>query len=52
MKSIFSNQNPVVGRKNFAMSLCEDLIYITGGMDNGQNQLTEFLIFNPSNGNW
>ena len=42
----------VVGRKNFAMSYCDDQIFVTGGMDNGQNPLSEFLIFNISNNFW
>ena len=48
----YAPSNPVVGRKNFAMSMCGNQIFITGGMDNGQNPLSEFLILNPKTGNW
>ena len=42
----------MVGRKNFAMSICDDIIYVTGGMDNSHNPLSEFLMFSPRNGIW
>lgn len=54
-KRIKSNsQNPtnVSGRKNFAMSYCCDQIFLTGGMDNGQNLIQDFSIMQPSTGNW
>lgn len=42
----------VSGRKNFAMSYCDNQIFLTGGMDNGQNLLSEFRIMLPATGNW
>ena len=42
----------VTGRKNFAISFCGDQIFVTGGMDNGLNLLSEFLIFRPGDGMW
>lgn len=52
IKSSSQNQVPIVGRKNFAMSYCDDQVFVTGGMDNGQNLLSEFLVLNPQNGAW
>ena len=37
----------VIGRKNFAISICNEQIFVTGGMDNGQNLLSEFLVLKP-----
>ena len=34
------------------MTMCKDLIFVCGGMDNGQNLLSEFMIFNPIVGQW
>lgn len=42
----------MTGRKNFAMDFCKDLIFLSGGMDNGQNLLSEFMMFNPILGQW
>ena len=45
-------QAPIVGRKNFAMSQTNGLIFVTGGMDNGQNILSEFLFMDPADKGW
>lgn len=35
----------VTGRKNHAMSVLDGQVFVTGGMDNGQKLLAEFLVF-------
>ena len=51
-----SDKNPssmtVKGRKNFAMSFCTDHLFVSGGMDNGQNLLSEFLVYSPKTALW
>ena len=42
----------VIGRKNFAISICNEQIFVTGGMDNGQNLLSEFLVLKPEQALW
>ena len=34
------------------MSFCEDQIFLTGGMDNGQNLINDFKVMNVNSGNW
>lgn len=34
------------------MSLCDDLIFLTGGMDNGQNLINDFKVMALSSGDW
>ena len=34
------------------MSFCDDLIFVTGGMDNGQNLINDFKFMTLSNGDW
>ena len=46
------NKLTVVGRKNFAMSTCDNQVFLTGGMDIARNLLSEFLILNLQNGEW
>ena len=43
---------PIVGRKNHAISYVDDQIFVTGGMDNGHNLLSEFIILDPISGEW
>lgn len=52
LKNIQTAATQVIGRKNFAISLCGDQIFVTGGMDTGLNLLSEFLIFRPEDGLW
>lgn len=34
------------------MSYCDDQVFVCGGMDNGQNLLTEFRVMTLPSGNW
>ena len=52
VKGTSQNPIPVSGRKNFAMSFCEDQIFMTGGMDNGQNLINDFKVMSINSGNW
>ena len=40
------NKQSVIGRKNFAMSTCDNQVFVTGGMDIARNLLSEFLVLN------
>ena len=42
----------VEGRKNFAISYCQDQIFVTGGMDNGQNIISDLLMFDILTLDW
>ena len=46
------NTQTVIGRKNFAMSTCDNQVFLTGGMDIARNLLSEFLVLNLWNGEW
>ena len=52
IKSSSQNSTQIIGRKNFAISILDEQVFITGGMDNGQNPLSEFLVLNTQNGTW
>ena len=42
----------IEGRKNFAISYCADQVFVTGGMDNGQNAMSDLLMFNLKSRDW
>lgn len=42
----------IEGRKNFAISYCADQVFVTGGMDNGQNVISDLLMFNLHSRDW
>ena len=52
VKCYSKTQTPIIGRKNFAMSQVNGLIFVTGGMDNGQNLMSEFLFLDPADKGW
>jgi len=37
---------PIIGRKNFAMSICEGIINVTGGLNQFGHILTDFWVYN------
>jgi len=52
LKDLHPGSIQVNGRKNFAMALCDDQMFVSGGMDNGQNLLSEFFVNNLEDGIW
>jgi len=53
MKPIHSKVTPEIeGRKNFAMSMCEGVIHITGGMDAKGKILSDIWSFSLRDRSW
>ena len=53
MKSYNSKEASVVeGRKNFAMSICEGVIHITGGLDSKGRSLSDYWSFSTRDMRW
>ena len=47
-----ATSKPVAGRKNFAISYCGEQVFVTGGMDNGQNVISDLLMFDLHSRDW
>ena len=43
---------PIIGRKNFAMSICEGIINVTGGLNQFGHILTDFWVYNLQESKW
>ena len=47
-----ATSKPVAGRKNFAISYCNDQVFVSGGMDNGQIVMNDLIMFDISLRDW
>ena len=47
-----ATSKPVAGRKNFAISFCNDQVFVSGGMDNGQIVMNDLIMFDIKLRDW
>ena len=47
-----ATSKPVAGRKNFAISFCNDQVFVSGGMDNGQIVMNDLIMFDIKLQDW
>ena len=43
---------PIIGRKNFAMSICDGIINVTGGVNQFGHILSDFWVYNLQESKW